>query len=772
MVQSKVYSKTISILIITLFLAVCAWLSNDTYAQKQPNNDTAARIRTLNAIQDANDHYYERRYAEAIKAYQVLLKSELNQNQKDSMRLMLAQSHAKLGEDAEARHIFKEMIDENPNGSYATQAVHQLTNLYRQRYQFKEVAILCKQIVKQHPNSSVAAIAAYLTAYYEYIEGKYEEAMVSYKYFLDNYPNSIYQSSAVSSLVRLYTQKERYADAEELISERLKKNPTHTTLLEELATLYQQQGKNQKSLALYKEVLEKNPANTSIRRKLGSLYAELGNKKKAIAEWKKLVEGKFDQYQQLGTIYLSHKMYPEAINAFQRAIQKNPRYGYLYTQLAAVYEIQGQIEKAASIYLDALRNVGSSRSQRDSVWKAMLEIYQGERQRPLREKLIAQYQRAHQTTPHDLNTALALGELLFYDGQYDQALNTVKQLHQNNSTSIDATLERFANELERKQSSSAIEFFRTLMRLSKDRKMLTNARYRLAKLYQDSEQWDAAVSILKQLDRNSAASIESQLLLARIQLHGLFDPKAAQITLQQLLAQRIVANQFVEAQLILGECHLLLKRYTLARQVLTPITNSNSRISAIAYKLIGDSHFFATEFENALTEYRQVIRISKSDTLTNDTLERIVLIQDNTDYFNIPLTAYANALQLYLSGNIKAAITQCEDTISLHPKSLIVDDVWMLLGSIYRSQNAYGDAIHSYRQIVPQESSLAVEALTQIAQIYQKKRDFVNALDTYTTLITTYPDNSIVPHIRQQLDKVTKVVKNAESYTPDHNSHY
>ena len=81
----------------------------------------------------------------------------------------------------------------------------------------------------------------------------------------------------------------------------------------------------------------------------------------------------------------------------------------------------------------------------------------------------------------------------------------------------------------------------------------------------------------------------------------------------------------------------------------------------------------------------------------------------------------------------------------------------MLLGLIYRSQNAYGDALHSYRQIVSQEGPLAAAALTQIAEIYQKKRDFSNAADTYTTLLTTYPDNSIVPHARQQLDKITKL---------------
>ncbi|MDE0635118.1 MAG: tetratricopeptide repeat protein [Candidatus Poribacteria bacterium] len=756
----------ISVPIITVFLFISIGTRTDVFAQVQPKDDPAARLQTLNAIQDANDHYYERRYAEAIKAYQALLKIKLTQPQIDSMRLMLGQSYAKLGEDAEARRIFKEIIDDNPDGSYATQSVHQLSNLYSQRYQFKEAIVLCKHIVKQHPNSSAAAIAAYLTAYYEYVEGRHEEAMASYKSFLDNFPNSIYRSSAISSLVRLYTENERYAEAEKLITERMKLNPSDTTLLEELAKLYQQQGKYQQALELYKGVLEKNPANTSIRRKLGSLYIELGNKEQAIAEWKKLVAGETDQYQQLGTIYLSHKMYPEAIAAFQQAINANPRYGYLYTQLAATHKIQGDIEKAAATCLDGLESVGPSGSQRESIWTAMLEIYQGDRQKPLREKLIAQFQKSYQAAPRNLNIALTLGELFFYAGQLDEALKTFTQLHRNYPTYIDATLERFGNTLERNQNQFAINYYKKLLQLSTDMRVLTNTRYKLVKLFQNAEQWGEAVNILQEMNKNSAAPIDSQLLLAQIQLHGLHDPKAAQITIQPLLRRRLISNQFSAAQLVLGECHLLLKRYTLAREVLTPIADSTNRASATARKLIGDSYFFGADFNNAVTNYKKVIHISKSDKLTNNALERIALIQENTDYFSVPLTDYANALQLYLTGDIEAAITQCEDTITLYPKSLIVDDVWMLLGSIYRSQNAYGDALHSYRQIVSQEGPLAAEALTQIAEIYQKKRDFTNALNTYTTLLTTYPDSSIVPHARQQLDKITKLMKNPPPNSP------
>ena len=754
------------IIISAQILTLLLFVGSDVLAQVEPNNvqKQQERIQTIRDIQDANDHYYERRYAEAIKTYQALLKKELTQNQKDSMRLMLGQSYARLGEDKEARRIFKEIVDDNPDGSYASQAVHQLSDLYSRRYQYKEAIILCKQIQQQHPKSS-AAVAAYLTAYHQYLDGNSEGAVTSYKHFLDEYPTSIYRSAAVSGLVRLYTRNQQFAEAEKLIKERVKLNPSDTTLLEELATLYHQQGEAQKALELYVSVLEKNPTNISMRRKLGNLYADLGKKEQAIAEWKKSVVGSTGQYQQLGSIYLSHKMYPEAVKAFQQAIGANPSYSYLYIQLASVYKIQGEIEKAAATYLDGLQGVGPSGSQRDSIWQSVLEIYQEDRQKPLRDKLIAQYEKVYQAAPRNLNNALTLGELYFYADLHDKALQTFTQTHRAYSTYVDSTLKRCAIYLQRKQHPAAIDFYKTLLLLSRDNRYLSDARYALASIYQNTEQWEEAVSVLKEMSKNSVSSINSQVLLAQIQLRGLHDPKAAQMTLQPLIDRRILSTQHIVSQLILGECHLLLKRYMLARQVLTPIADSNGQSSATARKLIGDTYFFASEFDNAIAEYRKVVSVSTTDKLTNDALERIVLIQGNTDFLTIPLTDYANALQLHLSGNAKAAITQCEDTISLYPNAMVVDDIWMLLGFIYLSQKAYGDAIHSYKQVVAQESSLAAEALTQIADIYNKKKDYKNAADTYTTLLMTYPNNSIVPHVRQQLDKVTKLMK-----TSNHNS--
>ena len=763
------HRRVVFLSILSLFLLTT--VTHYVFAQVQPNSTTSAALKLLERIDAAHDYYHEQRYTEAIKAYQALLEDRvansdgshtpLRQDQKDSIRLMMGQSYVKIGEDAAAQRVFREIVNENPNGSYATRAVHRLVNLYWVRYQFQEAIRECKQLLNQHPDTVVASTAAYLVGQYQEAEGNPEEAMKSYKYFLDNFPASPYQTTAVNRLIQLYITNRRYVEAEDMIQARIQQYPDDITLLEQLAELYQQQDDYPKALELYQKAIKQNPENTNLRKKLGALYAEMGQTDQAVSEWEKLVTGQSnrpDQHQQLGAIYLSHKMYPEAIAAYRQAIRLNPQSSYLYTQLASAYKIQGKIEDAAAVYIDALLRIGLDRNTRETIWSAMLDIYEGAQHKPLQEKLIAELEKRRPQPRRDPNAVMTLGELYFYAGKATQALETFTQLRQYYPSHTDLTLEKYARILARNENLQvSANFYRALITGSADRRRVRNVRNKLAELYKKMEHWDAAVALLKEQIETGEASVNDILLLGRLQLHGLRNPKAAQMTLEPLLAQRLVNSQLSAAQLVLGECHLLLKRYTLAREVLEPIANRSGSSRATARKLIGDSYFFASDFEQAVNEYKLVIQISKSDELTNDALEQIVLIQNHPDYFKVPLTDYATAVQHYLGGETEAALQQCQRVLDVYPQAIIVDEVWLLMGNIYRREARYDEAIEAYRQVVAKESPIATKALVNIAEVYRQKSDLANAAATYTTLITDYPENVIVVHARQQLDEITKL---------------
>ena len=168
--------QNMRILLCLLFLMqICILTPLAAFAQTPPIKEDRT------AIQNAHDFYYSQEYSEAVEAYQALLKTPLLQHSKDAIRMNLGQSYAKLGDDALALQNFHAVIDDDPNGSYASQAVHRIGTLFRERYQYKEAINRCRQLANKYPKTQTAAIARYLIAQYTFAEGRYDEAIENYR---------------------------------------------------------------------------------------------------------------------------------------------------------------------------------------------------------------------------------------------------------------------------------------------------------------------------------------------------------------------------------------------------------------------------------------------------------------------------------------------------------------------------------------------------------------------------------------------------------------
>ncbi len=712
------------------------------------------------AIQNAHDFYYSQKYSEAIEAYQALLKTPLRQHSKDAIRMNLGRSYAKLGDDAMALQNFHAVIDDDPNGSYASQAVHRIGALFRDRYQYKETITRCRQLANKYPKTQTAAIARYLVAQYTFAGGGHDEAIESYRSFLNDFPTSPYRTSALNSLIRLYRIRHRYADAEKLIRDELRQKPSDINLMEQLATLYKGQGKYDEALSLYRTALDQNPNNTDILKKLGELYAERGQQDLAAEQWTKIVQDDPDQayrYQQLGSIYTSHQMYDKAVEAYETAISLSPKSAQLYNWLADVYKIQGHVNMAVDTYLRALKVVDIGYSGRDTLIQNMAEIYEGVQQERLLEQVIDRLQAMLRTDPQNPGLVLSLAEVYFYRGSLDLALKNFKRLHQLYLTDRGRILEKYAQILERNKNPKAADFYQAIAELFPNTHLAWTAQMKLVQFYERWEQWDAALAVLTTMtQRSNQPSV--QLLLGHVWLHGIRNADAALQIYQELANQPLSTDQATQAQLGVATCYVLQGKPDEAESTLYPIANGNSNFKVEAQKLIGDAHLLRGDIEAAVTAYKRVLDIAMSNPLSNDSLDRIVLIQSNSDYSNEPLKHYLEALQGDLSGETEAALRLCQETMKEYPTALIVDDLWMLIGTIHQREARYTDAIAAYQQVtVLEESPIAAEATAKIADIYRwQLNEPDKAQETYSALIRDYPESVIVAYARQQLDVLMK----------------
>ena len=742
------------LLCLLLLIPICLLSPLTIFAQPAPIKEDQI------AIQNAHDLYYSQKYSEAIEAYQVLLKTPLHQHSKDAIRMNLGRSYAKLGDDAMALQSFHAVIDDDPDGSYASQAVHRIGALFRDRYQYKEAVTRCRQLANKYPKTQTAAIARYLVAQYTFAEGRYDEAIESYRSFLNDFPTSPYRNSALNSLVRLYRIRHRYTDAEKLIRDELRQKPNDINLMEQLAGLYKAQGKYDEALSFYRAALDQNPNNTDILKKLGELYAERGQQDLAAEQWAKIVQDDPDQayrYRQLGSIYTSHQMYEKAVEAYEIAISLNSKDAQLYNRLADVYKIQGQVDMAVNTYLRALSVVDIGYSGRDTLIQNMAEIYEGAQQERLFEGVVDRLQVTLRVDPRNPSLVLSLAEVYFYSGNLDLALKNFKKLRQLYPADRGRTLEKYAQILERNKNPKAADFYQAIVELFPNTRLTWTAQMKLVRFYERWGRWNDALTVLTNMTQRSKQP-SAQLLLGHVWLRGIRNPDAAIQVYQVLANQPLSADQATQVQLGVATCYILQGKSNEAEILLRPIINGNSNFKVEAQKLIGDAHLLRGDIEAAVSAYKRVLDIAMSNPLSNDSLDRIVLIQANSDYSNEPLKRYLEALRSDLSGETEIALRLCQETMKEYPTALIVDDLWLLIGGIHQREARYTDAIAAYQHVtVLEESPIAAEATAKIANIYHwHLNEPDRAQETYSTLIQDYPESVIVAYARQQLDALMK----------------
>ena len=715
------------------------------------------------AIQNAHDLYYSQKYAEAVEAYQALLKAPLHQHSKDAIRMNLGRSYEKLGDDARALQNFHAVIDNDPDGSHASQAVHRIGALFRDRYQYKEAIIRCRQLANKYPNTRTAAIARYLIAQYTFADGKYDEAIENYRSFLNDFPTSPYRTSALNNLVRLYQIRHRYDDAEQLIRDELRQKPEAVNLMEQLAGLYKAQEKYDEALSLYQAALEQNPKNTDILKKLGELYAERGQQDLAAEQWAKIIQDDPDQayrYQQLGSIYTSHQMYDKAVEAYETAININLKDAQLYKRLADVYKIQGRVDMAVNIYLRALSTVDIGYSGRDTLVQSIADIYEGPQKNRLFKDVIDRLQAMLRKESRNPSLVLSLAEVYFYQGNLDLALNNFKRLRQLYPADRGRSLEKYAQILERNKNPKAADFYQAIAELFPNTHLAWTAQMKLVRFYERWERWDDALTVLTSMtQRNNQLS--AQLVLGYVLLHGMRDPDAALQVYQALANQPLSTDQGLQVQLGMAMCYILKGKSDKANSTLRPIADGNSNFKADAQKLIGDAQLLQGDTEAAVAAYKRVLDIATANPLSNDSLDRIVLIQSNSDYSNEPLKRYLGALRSDLGGDTEGALQLCQETMKAYPTALIIDDLWILVGEIHQRETRYADAIAAYQQVAVLEGSpIAAEATAKIADIYRWQLNQPDkAQEIYSRLIQAYPESVIVAYARQQLDALMKEKK-------------
>ena len=212
------------------------------------------------------------------------------------------------------------------------------------------------------------------------------------------------------ALGRGYYLKKEYGLAEQYLTQVVEQNQSFADVYNMLGVIYHDQGQYQKALRAFEASLRINPGYTEAALNLAVTYNDTGKYKEAQETYRHALsrsgarQGKLDRfvagklanmYAEIGDVWLSSGMYPEAVREYRRALELGPVFVDIRSKLAGALRDQGDREQAIQEYEEVVRqspnyvparlNLGLSlwaagrKDEAAKHWKTVLDISPGNR---------------------------------------------------------------------------------------------------------------------------------------------------------------------------------------------------------------------------------------------------------------------------------------------------------------------------------------------------------------------------------------------------------
>ena len=201
-------------------------------------------------------------------------------------------------------------------------------------------------------------INAYDAMYIIYeVEGKRDNlSEISNKYPKDK---NIELSDLNFKIGNFYFKQNKFVDAEYFFLQAVKHDNKNAFYNYQLALIYRRQKNNEKSLEFLLEALKLSPDAFYIKYSVANNYYFVSKYNESLAMYLDIIKTGTDNendflYSGLGDTYSALKKYDEAIKAYKKTIELNPKESYHYYRLGELYFELNDFETAESLYNKAL----------------------------------------------------------------------------------------------------------------------------------------------------------------------------------------------------------------------------------------------------------------------------------------------------------------------------------------------------------------------------------------------------------------------------------
>ncbi len=507
-------------------------------------------------------------------------------------------------------------------------------------------------------------------------------------------------------------------------------------------------------IRFYQKMIRLQPGQYMNEVELGRAYALNQQKEKALQVWRGLLEKQANNsgvYRAVGQVMTDMRMLDEAAEVYKDALKRFKKKSVFYMDLATIYRAQLDYEQASFYLIEYYRantkQLSLVRSQLNSMAKSDEAA----------QRILSAVRQAAQKNPEDTGVQEILASMYMRLRQFEPALDIYQSLKGN------WYLLNFAKEA---GLAGAYSFAKKAYQLSLQRegnpKKVNDLRYLLARTCyqlalsqaegsQARESVQCAEKQLKTLteqQRDKRNRWRAFVLLGDMQT-GYFKNDNQALHFYHLVEQEAPVGT-IRAKTLLKIAEIELKQNK-------PDT-AEKKYGAVRYPLLqpfaqfewAKLDYYRGKFASALHRLTSLqTRLQAQDTLTNNVLEAVRFIQQHRSD-SLALARYAAAELLERQGKWEAAakafgaLSQSGQTLALpalehavqiyfHHKQ--VSESFVLLNAFLQrnAQHPGNDRV-----------------LLLLGMTYEKMDQPQQALNTYLTLIRSYPDSFYLEEARQQ----------------------
>ena len=564
-----------------------------------------------------------------------------------------------------------------------------------------------------------------------YRQGEYEKATQIYEKLYDKSP---FNTTYLNRLITCYQQTDKFIIAENLLKEKLKKNPSQSYLYVFLGFNFEKQQLNELAKSNYEKALNSLDKNAAYGGIIGRLFKDYNKLDYAIIAYEKAMQkNESSNYNfQIAQIYGEKGDFKLMFESYINLVDKNGSYLNLIQRYASRYITDDSENETNVLFRKTLLRKAASNPKEE--WNMLLSWLFAQ-QKEYRKALI-QEKALYQRNSSDLSEIFSLGKLAFDNNNYEAAKECFDFIDEKSflkEEKIDANL-YLAKIAVATKNPETTDFFQSLF---------TEFGKNVATIDLQVEYADF-LTFTKNEPLQATTILKEALTFSKSK----FDKGRIKLKLGDVLVFR---GKFNKALIYFSQIQTKLKGSELAQQ---------------ARFKVAQTSYFKGDFDWAKAQAK-VLKGSTTQLIANDAVDLFLKITDNEPVDSIPsgLKQFAKAeLLAYQNKNEKALqelenLFQSKDILvnGLIPGEVIYDDVLFLQAKLLIKQEKYIEAITSLEKIIAADNQgfLTDDVYYLMAETYNTHlNDVEKAKEFYQKIIFEHPSSIYLVDARKKYRKL------------------